>query len=233
MTKAIFLSVFVHIVLITASLYIFNINNQEQKYYKKISLNHIILKSQKPQEQNKKIQKPTQNKKLKQNKKTLQNKKQKVITKAKSLKKIKHSITKKGFKKAINKKLTKSKKFAKSKKQKTKTTLFKAKKKSRKTKKNITYFETEQFLSKNLNKIYQAIQRAKTYPLVAKRLNIQGVVNISFTLLPSGKVINLQTYSAHPILQKAAKKTIIKASQNFPKPKSKVNISLKLNYKLF
>ena len=80
--------------------------------------------------------------------------------------------------------------------------------------------------------IYKAIQRAKSYPVVAKRLNIQGVVNVSFTILPTKKVVNIKTSGADRVLQNAAKNTIIKASSNFPRPKGRVEVTLNISYNL-
>jgi len=67
---------------------------------------------------------------------------------------------------------------------------------------------------------------------MAKKLKIQGVVDVSFTILPDGSVTNIKTKNAHRLLQKSAYNTIKEASSEFKKPKKKVTISLKIEYKL-
>ncbi|HIO90309.1 MAG TPA: TonB family protein [Campylobacterales bacterium] len=84
----------------------------------------------------------------------------------------------------------------------------------------------------NKSKIYQAIQRAKRYPRMAKKLGIQGIALVTFTLTTSGKVINIQTSGAKSILLKSAKKTIIEASSSFPRPSQNITISVPISYKL-
>ncbi|NPA82753.1 MAG: TonB family protein, partial [Epsilonproteobacteria bacterium] len=55
---------------------------------------------------------------------------------------------------------------------------------------------------------------------------------VRFDILPSGEVVNIKTWGAHKILQRAAKKTIKKASAYFPKPKERVTVTLSIEYRL-
>lgn len=99
------------------------------------------------------------------------------------------------------------------------------------SKKILKQFKKDYF-SINKYKIYKAIQNAKKYPIMAKRLGIKGVVKVRFTILKNGDVVDIQTAGGHKILQKAAKKTIIKASSSFPKPDEKTTVNLSIEYKL-
>ena len=67
---------------------------------------------------------------------------------------------------------------------------------------------------------------------MAKKLGIQGIALVTFTLTTSGKVINIQTSGAKSILLKSAKKTIIEASSSFPRPSQNITISVPISYKL-
>jgi TonB family protein len=91
---------------------------------------------------------------------------------------------------------------------------------------------SSRYISLNRSKIYEAIQRVKRYPSIAKRLHIEGLVRITFTLTTSSKVVNLKTVGARDILQKSAKETIYKAARYFPKPIQNVTISVPINYTL-
>ena len=88
------------------------------------------------------------------------------------------------------------------------------------------------YFSINKISIFQAIQREKHYPYIAKRLNIQGIVSVSFKIDPNLNITNLKITGAHSILQKSAKETILRAVQYFPKPKNTINISFNMSYKL-
>ena len=88
------------------------------------------------------------------------------------------------------------------------------------------------YINLNRSKIYEAIQRAKRYPLIAKRLRKEGVVHTCFDLLPSGEVKNITTIGASKILQNGAYQTILDAKAEFPNPSQKVNICLNIDFKL-
>ena len=90
----------------------------------------------------------------------------------------------------------------------------------------------QNYLSLNRSKIYEAIQRAKRYPPLAKRLGITGKVQVVFTLHPDGTVSNIQISGAHKILQKSARKTIMIASKEFPKSSEDVLVRVSIGYVL-
>ena len=88
------------------------------------------------------------------------------------------------------------------------------------------------YINLNRSKIYEAIQRAKRYPPLAKRLKKEGVVRTCFDLLPSKEVKNITTSGASRLLQKGAYQTILEAKHEFPNPNQKVRVCLDIVYKL-
>ncbi len=234
MTKSILISTAVHTALILAVLKFFSVTYHKEKKpaIKKISLKHIVLKKETPKKVIKKeLPKP----------KPILPKKEEIkpIKKKKIVKKKKKRTIKKR-KKIVKKSLPKTTKKITNIKPKPIPTTNKLPKKVEKTpvvtqpiQKTVSKISPkEEYIKLNISKIYQAIERAKKYPRMAKKLKIQGTVDVYFTLLPNGDVINIKTKNAHKILQKAAYKTIKEASVEFPKPKEKVNIHLKINYVL-
>ena len=99
------------------------------------------------------------------------------------------------------------------------------------TKSKVSSYQTN-YINKNISKIYKAIQRAKRYPPLAKRLKKEGDVHTCFTILPTKKVINITTTGASKILQRGAYQTILDAKVEFPTPSSKINICLNIKYRL-
>jgi len=128
---------------------------------------------------------------------------------------------KKTFKK---KKIVKKKKRAKKRVVKTKEV--------KKIKQSLVEDLSRSYLQVNKSKIYKAIQDAKSYPRMAKKLHLQGRVFVTFTLTSAGRVENIKTSGAHMILEKSAIKTIKKASRFFPKPKQNININFPMEYML-
>jgi len=88
------------------------------------------------------------------------------------------------------------------------------------------------YLSKYKSLIYEAIQRAKRYPRMAKKLHLEGTVSVSFLLKTNAHVVQIRTSGAHSSLLNAAKKTIIEASAHFPKPPVDIHINVPLRYSL-
>jgi len=259
MSKAFLSSIIIHLLVIYAV--IASVSKIESKvttskHIKKISLKHIVLKKtkpiQKPKEQEvqeskaKEIEIPKIQEELKQEPQSAQKPKPKSKPKLEpkvkpksKVKKKRKDIKRKKVKK-VRVKATPKKHIAKRVKKAYKS---KGRGKKRRVVKSIAtqsttnvssqvYIAKREYFSLNRSSIYQAIQRAKRYPHMAKRLNIQGVVGVSFTLHPDGSITNISTYNAHSLLQKAAKETIIRASSRFPRPSSSVNISLNIAYKL-
>ena len=66
---------------------------------------------------------------------------------------------------------------------------------------------SEQYLAKLLTHI----ESYKYYPRVAQRRGIEGVVRVSFRLLPQGEIDQLSTSGAHMLLQKAAQAAVQQA----------------------
>ena len=88
------------------------------------------------------------------------------------------------------------------------------------------------YINLNRSKIYEAIQRAKRYPPMAKRLKKEGVVRTCFELFPNRDVKNITTSGASRLLQKGAYQTILDASVEFPNPNSKVRVCLDIAFRL-
>ena len=85
-----------------------------------------------------------------------------------------------------------------------------------------------------LDQIEEAIRRHTHYPRIARRTHKEGVVELCFTLQPSGEVIHLHIMksSGHKILDRAAKKTILQAAKEFPHPKKAVDLQIPIEYRL-
>ncbi len=85
-----------------------------------------------------------------------------------------------------------------------------------------------------LDQIEEAIRRHTHYPRIARRTHKEGVVELCFTLQPSGEVIHLHIMksSGHKILDRAAKKTILQAAKEFPHPKKAVDLQVPIEYRL-
>ncbi|RUM73900.1 MAG: hypothetical protein DSZ11_04935 [Sulfurovum sp.] len=81
------------------------------------------------------------------------------------------------------------------------------------------------------------INSNKRYPTMAKRRHIQGTVHVIFDILSSGEIFNIRTSGASTILQKAARKSVMRSSpltvptllQNqFPMNNVSINIDFQL-----
>jgi len=213
------LSVFIHLLVFTAFIYFLNL------YREKTSVKKSIIS--------------VENIKIVPKKKPLPPKKSVIKEKPKpKLKPLKKPVIKKTKKKVLKKKhLSRQKR-----KEKTKKSLKSVVKKE--TDQNITTVlplkvkytppppPKESYISTNFAKIQRAVVQNRYYPKIAKRLHIQGEVKASFYLLPSGKIEDLKATGAKKILCKAAKKTILRASQDFPHPKERVKINIPIIYSL-
>ncbi len=97
----------------------------------------------------------------------------------------------------------------------------------------------------NLSQVKEAFLRGvrgdiyahKRYPSVAKRRHIQGTVHVTFTILDNGEISDIQTSGASRLLQKAARKSLLKSSPvsipsklsgQFPMRNVSINIDFKL-----
>jgi TonB family protein len=87
----------------------------------------------------------------------------------------------------------------------------------------------------NLNTVYgfirNAIEKAKKYPLIAKKKMIHGTVVAEFSINPSGFPENMvvKKSSGSEILDAAAMKTIIKAAP-FPYAEKRIEIPIKFEF---
>ncbi len=202
MTRGVLLSLFIHVVAIYALIFTFS----KPKLYATKTKSRVISLSFVKLEKKRKAK----SEKLKT--------KVKPKIKKKMIKKDKSKLKKQ---KTYHKKITKNHKYSNLKP-----------KPSTLTPQPTTPKPTSSYLNLNRSKIYEAIQRAKRYPSLAKRLRKEGVVKTCFDLLPSKEVKNITTSGASKILQKGAYQTILEAKQEFPKPNKKVNICLNIVFKL-
>lgn len=92
--------------------------------------------------------------------------------------------------------------------------------------------ETPTYLDLHKNEIAQALQRAKSYPELARRRSIEGVVEVSFTIKPTGEVEGVGAISQSQILSSAAIESVHKAKGYFPLPLENVTIKVPIVYRL-
>lgn len=98
--------------------------------------------------------------------------------------------------------------------------------------------EEEMFRFNDL--VRNKIEQEKVYPMVARRMGINGDVYIGFTILPDGSVSDIEILSGikvHKLLKRAAVATIERAAPYLPVPallikKNGIRIKLKIAYKL-
>lgn len=82
----------------------------------------------------------------------------------------------------------------------------------------------------DFQKIAQAIEEMKEYPEKARKRNIEGVVNVTFVLTPSGEIESLESQSHSTLLANSAKETILKAKTLFPLPHTYTTIHIPIAY---
>jgi len=98
--------------------------------------------------------------------------------------------------------------------------------------------QISQIKNKYINQIYNSIKITKKYPKMAKRLNQQGVAEVSFTINKNGCISNVKLYksSGYSLIDKAAVKAVKKIINLKPIPKklnkNKWEMVLPINYKL-
>ncbi len=197
------------------------IKNKKDVSIKKISLNHVEIKSapKEVQEVKKEIIKP----KVKKENKVI---KQKI----KPIKK----------KKIVKKRKLKTKKTVKSKPKKVQKTIKttqvpninKPVKIVKKQTPVIKKDPKKEFLKKHLSEIRALINKNIKYPKRARKLNIQGIVSVKFKILKNGKLGEIQILSGHKFLKKSTIQAIKNASINFPKTTTDIDIKIPISYKL-
>lgn len=90
----------------------------------------------------------------------------------------------------------------------------------------------KEYIDRNLALIISLIKQNITYPSIARKRNIQGVVEVKFSISQNGEVKNIEILSGHKFLRKATIKAIENASQNFPKAKKNVELKLPVSFTL-
>jgi len=215
-----------------------------------ISLKHIeLFPAPKPEKKpEKKLEKKPEKKVEKTVEKKLVEKVQKKIKKPKVIKKsiVKKKEPKKIVKKKLIKKPEKKKVIKKSieeKKNKIKKVVTEVQKEIKKEPikqsivkqsrpKEIKKDIQKEYLSKHLSMIRAYIKKNVHYPKSAKRLKIQGIVTVKFTLRSSGVVDNIVIINGHSRLKKSTINAVKDAGSSFPKIKKDITIQLPIEYKL-
>jgi len=90
----------------------------------------------------------------------------------------------------------------------------------------------KEYLAKHLRLIRKYIKQNVNYPRSAKRLNIEGIVNVRFTLHSNGMVDNIMILNGHSRLKKSTINAVQDASLKFPKVQKTITIQLPIEYKL-
>jgi periplasmic protein TonB len=92
---------------------------------------------------------------------------------------------------------------------------------------------SEQKLSQ-LTLIRSLIQNALRYPTIAKKLRIEGVVLVSFSLSTTGRISNLQLVqsSSSSVLDKRALQTVSSLDGEFPQLDKKVDLKIPIAFSL-
>ena len=205
----------------------------EKVIEKKVEKKEEIIKEEPKKIEKKKIEKKKEIKKKVvkkvEKKKIVKKKPKKKIVKKKVVKKVeKKKIVEK--KKKIEKKIEKKviKKEPVSKPITEKTAVQKAKQQVVKEKIDVK----QDYLAKHLSLIRKEIKSNVKYPKSAKRLNIQGIVRVKFTLHTNGKVDNIMILSGHARLKKATVNAVKNAASSFPRVGKTITIELPIEYKL-
>ena len=199
--------------------------NKEKPLQKTISLKHIELVpipklEKKVEKVEKLIEKPKEIKKIEPKK----------VVKKKVVKKPKKVVKKE----TIKKKAPKVKEVKEVKKEPIKKQIKKPQntEKIAKVKKVEKIDIKKEYLSKHLSLIRKYINQNVYYPKSAKRLKIQGIVKIRFTLNKNGNVNNIVILSGHSRLKKSTINAVKDAASSFPKVKKAITIELPIEYKL-
>lgn len=92
----------------------------------------------------------------------------------------------------------------------------------------------QEYLEENYNEIVSIIYRNLIYPPISGRLGHQGTVYLNFDLNIDGNIenINIEKSSKYKELDFSAMEVIEYSKKEFKKPKERINIKLKINYKL-
>ncbi len=83
-----------------------------------------------------------------------------------------------------------------------------------------------------LPRIVAAIEAAKYYPRMARRLHREGRVEVSFVLERDGSVHDIAAQTPYRLLKRAAIETIHRAEVHFPHPERRLTIRVPIVYRL-
>lgn len=90
----------------------------------------------------------------------------------------------------------------------------------------------DDFIKENLTLITKAIEKNKSYPLLARKKHIEGIVEIEFTLSKECKITDIKAIKGSILLQEAAITTIEKAQSDFPCPSQTISLYIPMSYTL-
>ncbi len=82
-----------------------------------------------------------------------------------------------------------------------------------------------------LSLLMRRIEACKHYPRVARKRKIEGNILVSFTLLPGGKIKNLQVIGKRSILKKASKDAVNYALP-LPLPPKELSLPMEIKFKM-
>ncbi|HEB95258.1 MAG TPA: energy transducer TonB [Sedimenticola thiotaurini] len=82
-----------------------------------------------------------------------------------------------------------------------------------------------------LARLLRLIERQKSYPGAARRRNLEGRVEVSFTISCSGAVTDLQVAGGHGMLRKSARRAVQRALP-LPAPPSGVKCPTRVRYRM-
>lgn len=99
---------------------------------------------------------------------------------------------------------------------------------------NSLHVEAEQNSQKThaIGAVGAILKRHVHYPNRARRMRIEGVVEISFTIQKDGTITNIRTNNAHQLLQHSTIEALKKAQKEFPSFSKSIDITIPIEYKL-
>jgi protein TonB len=91
--------------------------------------------------------------------------------------------------------------------------------------------QSEQARQSYLTELMSHIESHKHYPRSARRRRIEGVVNVSFRLLPEGRIDGLKVAGKRRVLQQASRSAVV-ASLPVPVPPKELDLPLSINFSM-
>jgi len=90
---------------------------------------------------------------------------------------------------------------------------------------------SEQARQSYLAELLSHIESHKHYPRSARRRHIEGVVQVSFRLLPEGQIDGLKVAGKRRVLQQASRNAVV-ASLPVPSPPKELDLPLSINFSM-